>query len=88
MTAQTSENAERAARRAETIINLALETTVGAAIGGGGGIAVALLVPPLVATAPLTGTVTGIVLGILLGRWLLGAPSARPSPEPEVTILR
>ena len=38
MIARTKRDAEWAARRAEGIINLALETTVGAAIGGGAGI--------------------------------------------------
>jgi hypothetical protein len=66
------ERSEWAARRAEGIINLALETTVGAAIGGGAGIAVGLLVPSLVAAAPLVGMVGDIVVGVVLGRFLLG----------------
>jgi hypothetical protein len=72
MTARTNRDTEWAARRAEGIINLALEFTVGAAIGGGVGIAIGLFVPSLVAVPPLVGTVGGITVGVVLGRLLLG----------------
>jgi hypothetical protein len=52
MTVALGDDAERVERRAEGIINLAFETNLGAAVGGGIGIAVGLLVPVLARRGP------------------------------------
>ena len=72
MTVALGDDAERVERRAEGIINLAFETNLGAAVGGGIGIAVGLLVPSWLAAVPPVGMLAGIALGVVLGSLLLG----------------